>query len=181
VTGLQPPNIAPTSAAQIVTNAFVTANWTNGLTFLLNRPLFIANATATQTVTTGGSGVPVLFDTEVTDTYNGHSTTSNTSRYVGQAPGWYRVSGSIPWSANTSGSRKVWVAVNGVQVAGSVGQIGPAPASELVVVVVPSTMVQLNGTTDYVEIWVQQDSGSSLTVNPNGSNQSGINIIWEHL
>lgn len=179
--GLQPVNPAATTASQIMTNAFVTANFTNPLTFLMNKPMFIGYNTALQSVNSAAS-TAIQWLSEVADTYSGHSNSTNPSRYVGQAPGYYWVSGSVCFSGNTAGSRKAWIAVNGTVVAYSNVQGPPSlSSSDAATLSVPATLVYLNGTTDYVEIYALQNSGSAINLNPNATNASGISIIWDHL
>lgn len=179
--GLQPPNIAGTSASQTMTNAFVTANWTDGLSFLLNPPIFVGYNVTTQTVASGSAGAAVLLTSEVSDTYSGHSITTNTSRYVAQVPGWYWVSGSVCFTPNATGDRKAMLAVNGTLVGYSNGQIPTMAPPSGPAVVVPATLIYLNGNGDYVEIWAFQDSGSPLTINPNSGNASSMSLCWAHM
>lgn len=180
--GLQPPNVAGTDAAQTMTNFFITANWTDGLQFLLSPPIFIGYNSSIQTVTTGGSGTAVQWLSETADTYNGHSNITNPSRYVGQAPGYYWVSGSIVFTGNTAGSRKAWIAVNGTAIQYSNVQGPPSlSSSDAATLAVPATLVYLNGSTDYVEIYALQNSGSSINLNPSSTNSSGISIAWAHM
>lgn len=179
--GLQPPNIASTSSAQIMTNSFITANWTDGLQFLLSPPIFIGYNSSAQTVNTGGTGTAVQWLSEVADTYNGHSTSSNPSRYIGQAPGYYWVSGAVCYTGNTSGSRKAWIAVNGTAL-GYTNVQGPPclSSSDAATLSLPATLVYLNGSTDYVEIYALQNSGASINLNPGATNCSSISVAWAH-
>jgi hypothetical protein len=179
---LQPVNVANTSGSQTMTNAFITANWTNALQFLMSPPIFIGFNTSAQGLASGSGGAAVQWTGETADTYSGHSNTTNPSRYVGQAPGWYWVSGSICFTGNTAGSRKAWISVNGTPVANTNVQGPPClSSSDATTLAVPAMLVELNGSTDYVEIWAAQTSGSSLNLNPNATNASGITVAWAHM
>jgi hypothetical protein len=179
--GLQPPNVANTSAAQIMTNAFVTANWTDALQFLLNKPLFIGYNTATQTLS-NNTPTAVAWFSEAADTYSGHNIVSGPSKYVGQVPGYYWVSASVCFAGNTAGDRKAYIAVNGTAI-GYTNVQGPPSASgtDATTLTVPATLVYLNGSTDYVEIYALQTSGTSVNLNPATTNCSGISVIWDHM
>lgn len=180
--GLQPPNVAATSPSQIMTNSFVTANWTDALQFLLNKPIFQGYNASTQSVANGSTGVAVQLTSENADTYSGHSNVTNSSRYTGPAPGWYWVSGSVSFAPNTTGDRKAWISVNGTALGYTNVQVSAnSSGSNATTLSVPATLVQLNGSTDYVEIWAAQTSGGSLNLNPNTNNESSMSVSWDHM
>ena len=76
----------PIPAAEVpgnfITGALWNANVFNGLTFLLNPPLFAGYQTTGQSIPSGQSPVAITMDTETIDTYGGHSTTTNASRFT---------------------------------------------------------------------------------------------------
>ena len=78
-----------------VTAGELTADMTNGVTFLSNRPVFSAYNSEGPAILTSAVTV-VGLDTELTDTWSGHGTVSG-SNYYCQAPGWYLVEGYAPW------------------------------------------------------------------------------------
>jgi hypothetical protein len=97
---------------------------------------------------------------EAFDTDSYHSTSVNTSRFTAALAGKYEVSASVRWDSNTTGAREVYVVANGVtgtRIAGSV----QAAAANLVQTV--TAVVDL-AASEYVEIYVRQDSGGSRDV-----------------
>ena len=116
-------------------------------------------ATATNTV--------LLFDSEDLDTDNGHSTTTNTSRYTATVPGWYFVSGTVQLAYNATGNRLAIIQKNGTTTVNQVGRASSSVSNTMGLHL--STLVYLNGTTDYIELSTFQSSGVSLntlTTNP---------------
>lgn len=176
MTGLQPPLIGITNAGQIITNGWVQANWTNGLTFALNPPIASLYQSVSQSFT-NNTAVSVTFDSEYYDTYSGHSTTSNTSRYTSQAPGYYSLVGSASIATNTTGFRQLAWYVNGA-IAGSKVQVAPSPSFETVIQVTSEVYLNLG---DYAELRVWQNSGSALASQvADASVQPSALIHWLH-
>lgn len=152
------PTPAQEAAGNLITGALWNANVYNGLSFLLNPPMFFGYATTGVAISAGGYSA-IGMDTEVTDTYGGHSTTTNTSRYVAQVAGFYEVGGSaaLPASSNTSTAlMAAQIRKNGtevqparLEVAQMANHFNGAPLTP--------TCVQLN-VGDYVELFVDCDT-----------------------
>lgn len=178
---LQPPSIVATQGGQIVSNSFVVAQWVDGLIFSLNPPLCQVYATVSQSIP-DNAATAILYDSEVTDLYGMHSTSSNTSRITPTAPGYYEVSGGAVYGFNANGSRKCQPYVNGAPINYASGQVPPVGASSGLGTAVGCPTVELffNGTTDYVELFAFQDSGGALSINPNVSNESFLRVKWSH-
>ncbi|HEV7554983.1 MAG TPA: hypothetical protein VGO00_06010 [Kofleriaceae bacterium] len=93
-----------------------------------------------------------------------HSITANTSRLNAPADGIYHVSATISWRANSNGSQRyVTVRRNGILHDVALAQIPPVKSATDFTTVVVSADIKLAGK-DYVEVSVQQDSGSSVNV-----------------
>jgi len=120
---------------------------------------FKAYSSTSQSIPSGTAVIPLTLDTEVVDSDGGHSTTTNTSRYVCQTAGLYWVSGSVNFATNSSNTRTLQILYNSGGVVGSAQQVAPAPNRGGSVFT--STLLQLN-VGDYVEIAAWQDSGTSL-------------------
>lgn len=157
--------------------SLLNAQLYNGLTFLLNPPVFFGYQNTVQSL--GTSDTAVSIDQTVFDTYSGHSNTTNNSRYVGPVPGYYLVSGCVAFSANTTGARQAKVKKNGANIQGGSAQVG-ASGSGLTTVTSPVVYVYLNGTTDYVEIYAWQSSGSALNSSINPDQACSMSVRWVH-
>lgn len=161
--------------AELVTAAKMNSNVTAVLDwFLSNLPLFEAVQTVGQTIPTG-TWTALTFTSEILDRDGGHSTSVNTSRYVGKTPGWYRVRGLGAILVN-AGRFHIRIAKNGTQVpSGAGGQLGNGLG---VSAILTEALVFLNGTTDYVELQVVSDQ-----VNPNTAVLtdfvSSFNVEWK--
>lgn len=122
-------------------------------------PLFSAVQTASQTGLPSGAFTALLFPTEQVDSHNGHSTSTNTSRWTCPASwaGWYRVSGTA-MIVGTSGRRGLAIFKNGVQVTGSLVMHSASPVFDTAVAT--TKLVQL-AVGDYLELRAFQDSGAA--------------------
>lgn len=121
--------------------------------------------------------VAVTLDAEDVDSNNGHSTVSNTSRYVCQVAGWYTVCGIVAFAANSSGFRAARLQVNGTVVTGSISY-GPHNSSAEAVIITPTRDIQL-AVTDYLEVAGWQNSGGSLNSAVAGPNP-GLWLRYSH-
>lgn len=130
--------------------------------------------TVAQSISTS-SGTAVTFGAEDVDTAGGHSTSSNTSRYVAQVAGWYQVSGAVSFASNGTGRRGSWLAVNGSNVNGSEAIVHTSTTN---VISVPGrTMLVQLGIGDYVELLAWQDSGGSINTAVSGTQMSTMTVV----
>lgn len=118
------------------------------------------------------------FDAEVVDTLNFHSTVSNRSRITPTVAGRYQCFGGVAWNTNNSSVVNNKYATcqfrkNGTQVLGS-SPYGPvllyqtafaAPMSFTVATIL------VNGTTDYIELWANNDVVGGLGTFSNATDQ----------
>lgn len=111
---------------------------------------------------------PVTWDSETDDNWNGHSTSSNTSRYTAQVAGLYSLSGTFSVVGNTTGYRlAVWY-LNGTEINGTRNYV-PNPGTTINCTV---PLVGFNvrlAVGDYVEMAVFQNSGGALNLVLNAS------------
>jgi len=109
------------------------------------------------------------------DSYNGHSTSTNVSRYTCQLAGWYSVIGEGSLATSAAGSvRSIRVQVNAAGVTGNPQQQVAVGGNNMVMQA--SGLVFLN-VGDYVETAVQQTSGGALNT------VSGFGLmacLWVH-
>lgn len=157
MSGLAVPTLASEVPGNFITGALWNSNVYNGLTFLLNRPIFYGyQGGATQGLTSGGTAITI--DTNVVDTYGGHSTTTNNTRYVGQVPGYYKAWGVVCVGGATSQTElAAYMAKNGSELAGARSNL-PANSSHTYSIPTSPVFVYLNGTTDYVELYGAADA-----------------------
>lgn len=145
------------------------------LNFLMSgMPLFDAVQTVAQSL---GDSVwtPITFSTETIDRDSGHSTATNTSRYVAKTPGWYRVIGT--GSVNiTTGRMHVAIAKNGAKVPSGTGALGNALG---VAASVSEATVWLNGSSDYVELWAAQVTGGSAPTSVLSDFACHLSVQWQ--
>jgi hypothetical protein len=152
------PTLHTWITGEVATAANLNNNTVTAVGFLLAPPLAVLRQTVAQSIASGVTPIAVNMDTEDIDRDAAHSVISNTSRYTGQTPGYYDIDGAAGVAGNATGRRSTHVLVNGTTVTGAAGQATTATASHAAI----STRVFLNGTTDYAEIGVIQNSGGAL-------------------
>jgi hypothetical protein len=126
-----------------------------------NIPTARVTHSATQSISTGGSGAALAFDTELFDNDIIHDNGIDNTRLTAKTAGKYIVGGCTSWASNTTGFRILRVRKNGVLV---VDQIldGAADATGAKVQSI-NTLVELN-VNDYVELVVLHTAGVSLNI-----------------
>lgn len=146
--------------------------------YVQNRPRARLQQTVAQTLTTA-TPTAVTFDTESIDSANGHSTSSNTSRYTCQEAGTYEISGVVAFAANASGVRFAAVYLNGTLQTDSV-VTHPANSAGGQTTSVPSNAILIPMVlTDYVELFGLQASGGNLATSVGlGTPASGMTVRW---
>lgn len=150
----------------------------DGHTFLANRPLFVGTQINAQSIP-NAAWTPVVIDSAQTDSYTGHSNSTNASRYVAQVPGWYAVSGIVCYTANATGVRAARLHVNGSVVQGSAQMNLTPTTADLCGIATPVRTVYLN-VGDYVEVAAYQASGAALSTGFGSSPDlaSGLWVRW---
>jgi hypothetical protein len=115
---------------------------------------------ATRSIGTGAI-TAVQYTTEVRDYCGFHDNVTNPSRVTPNIPGVYRVKAATCWAANATGTRRTYIGKNG-------SAQSPITYSPVVTAnqwtQMAETQVSCNGTTDYFEHLVFQDSGGALNV-----------------
>jgi hypothetical protein len=125
-----------------------------------NMPAFSATRSGTQSIA-NGTFTKIQFNVEEFDTNNCFDSTTN-FRFTPTVAGYYQVNGSASWSF-TSGFSNASIYKNGsafkwgnlilATVAGCSGTV--------------SALIYLNGSTDYIELFTYQASGSSQNIATN--------------
>jgi hypothetical protein len=126
-----------------------------------NGPAFSAYTSGGQSITNAVS-TKITFNTEFFDTNNNFDSSTN-YRFTPTVAGYYQVS-YVVFLSSAAGIISAVLQKNGVQYL-----VTQAPLSSTGVGLPLSTLVYLNGTTDYIEAYVYQTSGSTLTTNASRS------------
>ena len=126
----------------------------------VNGPAFSAYAEATLQIITSGSQQKVLFQTEEFDTDGCNAS----SRFTPTTEGYYQLNAEVRLDGATgTGECMIILYKNGAEYKRGWNSQGTQFASNFWAMQVNS-LVYANGTTDYFEIYVQQGSGSSVSV-----------------
>ncbi|WP_439947160.1 hypothetical protein [Streptomyces sp. BBFR109] len=132
--------------------------------YLTGKPLFYGYQAAAQSIT-NATFVSATIDTEIVDTEGGHSNTTNSSRYIFQVPGWYRLDGVSAFTTNTTGIRGTKFLKNGAT--SIVGSENIIPATNGFLSITPTSGWVQAAVGDYVELQVYQSSGATLATSSN--------------
>lgn len=148
------------AAGDITTAALLNSSLRDGVNFLTTVPQLVCSQQTPQSIAnTPSPFAAIAFDTNTVDTYSGHSTVTNNSRYVSQLGGWYFVIGQVAFAANATGVRVAQLWANGVG--------GPAEVQGAAGPSANNTQIQVSGLVflsagSYVELRVYQASGGAL-------------------
>ena len=126
-----------------------------------NMPAFSAYASANQTVS-DSTPTKVLFDTEEFDTNNNFAS----SRFTPTVAGYYQVNAVVNSSQTAMVDYTIWIYKNGSQFKRGFGIGGTLSKIQAPV----STLVYLNGSTDYVEVYIFSDGTGNATINADSQN-----------
>lgn len=147
----------------------VTINGGTGITYTNNTnqntgdgPAFSAYQNATTTVNTS-TWTKIALQVEEFDTANCFDNTTN-FRFTPNVAGYYQVNGSVNFAANSSGFRFISIYKNGS--AFKIGQNLVGGSINFTQITV-AALIYLNGSTDYIELYGNQNSGSNLATSGN--------------
>ncbi len=132
-------------------------------------------ATATNTALTFGSG------SEDIDTHGFHDTTTNNSRVTPTSsfPGYYQITATVWWSSATFNDQtyQIFIAKNGTTV--PPGQRTRSQSGSATQHSIMTTSIQTaNGTGDYFEAIVQQQTGGNLNTQVGGGVNSVLEVVY---
>lgn len=132
------------------------------LTFLLQRPMIRLRQTTAQSIP-NATNTPLTWQTEDIDPYNWHSSTTNPTRITPNIPGWIRGWFSVGFPGTTGGNfRYGYLAKNGGSSTRSRHDSKPTAGGLAKRIAGVPFWLAMNGTTDYFEVNVFQDSGSAM-------------------
>jgi len=164
------------SAGDLVTTPRLRADVEDAIAFLSNRPMFIGQNTSGRSWASG-SDLGLGLDTEVTDNWNGHVTTTsgspNSAQYWCQVPGWY-LCRSAPAFSYTSSTQAMFAGgLEGLSSGVSFGAWrGPLvldgsthpPVPQCIDLVALFNTGPPGGSGDYVQFDAFQNTGSSVNL-----------------
>lgn len=162
-----------------ISAAFWNAQVRDSDSFLIGPPHCVMYQTAAQSIA-NATLVALTFDTNEVDSYSGHSTVTNTSRYVAQVAGWYQCSGVGGFAANVTSFRLAGWFKNGTAVPAAEALIQAVTAAGVGTgVTTPTREIFLN-VGDYVELFAEHNSGGALNTATSAGQQSMATIRWVH-
>ena len=132
-----------------------------------NMPAFSAYANTNQTVS-DATATKITFGTEEFDTNSNFAS----SRFTPTVAGYYQVNATVNCTQTSIVDFVVWIYKNGSQYKRGFGFGGSA--SKFIAPI--SALVYLNGSTDYVEVYVYSDGTGSATIN--GSSQDTWFVVF---
>jgi hypothetical protein len=166
-------------AGEIVTAAELNANIRDGGNFLIGSAIALLRQATLQSIP-NAAFTSISFDASDVDSDGGHSNVTNNSRYVGKTPGWFQFSGGANVATNVTGQRATQWAKNAAGLVAS-GVLVAAPAAFPSWTVARTHFIQLNGSTDFVELQFFQNSGGALnTVVGTQSDPASMAVKWLH-
>jgi hypothetical protein len=130
--------------------------------YALGRPSnLVPNASLFHNTTqslTSGSATALNMNSERYDTQDGHSTSSNTSRYTIATPGTYLLGAAVEFAANATGDRRLALRLNGSTLVAEAATRATAAGTTRLTTSRAYRLVP----GDYVEAVATQDSGGAL-------------------
>lgn len=109
-----------------------------------------------------------------------HSTSVNTTRIIPPFPGTYEFGAATVFAPNTTGFRTHTIGKNGVRQAPEVGVYTSTglPSGANAPLPLVTAILDMNGTTDYAELFAFQNSGGGLNVVGDGSSSTTANTMF---
>jgi hypothetical protein len=161
--GINTPGVVNTAAGTVATTLAVTgvSTLTGGFTVgATAAPAFSAYQNASVSVT-NATLTKLPINTKTFDTATAFDATTN-YRFTPLVAGYYQVNGCMNYMAGTGGGNLfVSIFKNGSEYRRGAAQTVTGALSSSV-----SDVVLLNGSTDYIELYVYQSSGITQTYNP---------------
>ncbi len=164
---------------EVASGAVINASTINDIIrATLNRPTGRLVASGAQALA-DNTQVAILFSTEAFDSANFHSTSSDTSRVTPSKAGQYRFSATGFFESQASPVfSDVNFRFNGTTHLAPAERVGVPPAGSAFSLAC-TVLIEMNGTTDYIELMMRQDSGGAD--NTNQSVQYSSVLEWEYV
>lgn len=157
MTNLPVPNPRTAVAGEFETAAYLNM-LRDAINFLTRPPQARLHQAAAQSIANNAFS-PIAFDSTDTDTYSGHSNTTNNTRYTAQAAGTYLLMGGVSTATSAAGFRQLAFRVNAGT---SIHKLQGAPSPSFETALNTAASVPLN-VGDYIEFGIWQNSGGPLS------------------
>ena len=174
--GLPVPTPSTAAAGNFLTSALWNAQVRDAMTFVTQPPRYNGSCTVLPSAPASGTEVVIPMDSEDVDSEGGHSTTTNTSRYVCQIAGFYLVTAHLAFTANATGMRVLDIKVNGGIAPGGRVSSGQ-PTTSVSLALHNSIHIYLN-VGDYVEFSGTQYSGAALALAGSSAYNPRMSVCW---
>lgn len=168
------PSLTQPVTGYPISQAYLQAQVYNPLDFVLNKPVATMYMTADWSLPNSAYQT-VPWNAALTDNWNGHSNTTNNTRYTVQTAGTYSLSGVATFDGNATGARAVKIYKNGAGISGT-NLWEAAVGTNYISIAIPAFSIPCV-TGDYLEIAVYQNSGNNLNVKAVGSY---MNVEFAH-
>jgi hypothetical protein len=146
-------------------NLSVTGVIKIGANQAVNGPAFSAGLAPSNQSVNASTATKITIDTEDFDTNSNYDPTTN-YRFTPTVGGYYQISAGITANAAASGTVQILIYKNGtLYKSGSQVLLGAATATTVTV----SCLVNMNGSSDYVELYCFQSSAAALLVFTNST------------
>jgi hypothetical protein len=144
------------SPADTASNLTITVPAVSG-TMAIQGPAFSAFRSTVQTISSN-TLTKATFGSEIFDTASCFDT--STSRFTPNVAGYYQVQTAIQFATGVAGSYRLygWIYKNG----SSDSFYEANPVGSLYCNLIISNLIYMNGTTDYLEVYVNQSSSGSI-------------------
>ena len=127
-----------------------------------NMPAFSAYGTAGQSIA-NGVWTKIAYNTKLFDTNSNYDNTTN-YRFTPTVSGYYQINANVFTSSSAAGLAFIAIYKNGA--AYCYGNVVPNSNGGYITI---NSLVNCNGSTDYIEIYAYQNSGVSLTFGSSAS------------
>lgn len=162
-------------ATQKATRAYADRANSVGTSQIGSLPAARVTHSVAQTVSTGGSGLALAFDTERFDTDTIHDTATQNTRLTATTAGVYLITGHIEVDAHATGQRLLGIRLNGTTFIAR--QVSLSNSGTSVCRLSIATIYKL-AATNYVELLIFQDSGVDRTVNVTAQISPEFGMSW---
>ena len=148
---------------------------------IMNRPYFHGWQSTVQSIP-NLTPTAITYTNEELDNISGHSNSTNTSRFTPSIAGRYLCLGQTIFAANVMGDRTATFRKNGATL-DSAPYTGEPALNGAVFLPgfsgIAIATISCNGTTDYIEMWANQNSGGALnTFATAGAVNSWMICMW---